>query len=129
MQFDKVIYSPLKHTLHTAQIITNQPITTDEKIIERFNGEMEGKLKDDLPFLVDFNDSNETRYNIENITHFRERIKSFYDDLVKLQNQNILVVTHSGIILYLRSYFEGEPQDGDYKKYAVKNCEVITYEN
>ena len=31
--------------------------------------------------------------------------------------------------IYAKCYFEGEPADGDYSKYKLKNCEVLEYEN
>lgn len=47
----------------------------------------------------------------------------------KYKDKNILVVTHAGVGIYARCYFEGEPSNNDYSKYKIKNCEVIKYEN
>ena len=31
--------------------------------------------------------------------------------------------------VYVRCYFEGEPKDGIYNNYKLKNCEVLQYDN
>jgi len=128
--FDRIISSPLIRALHTAKIITNNNpnIEIDERIIERDNGELEGKLKTDIKEQIDFNDPRETRYNIENILEFRNRIYRFLNSIIKDYNgENILIVTHAGVGLYMRCYFEGEPPKRDYSTYKLKNCEYLTY--
>ena len=82
IKFDKVISSPLKRAYKTAQIITNFEITKDERIIERCNGELEGKLKEECPQNIDFNDPN-TGLGIESILDFRKRIFDFFDEITK----------------------------------------------
>ena len=128
INFDMVFSSPLKRAYKTASIITDNEIITDNRIIERSNGELEGKLKTEINDSIDFNDPNLTKYNIENINDFRKRIYDFFDEIVKYKDKNILVVTHAGVGIYARCYFEGEPINNDYSKYKIKNCEVIKYE-
>ena len=128
VKFDVIISSPLKRAYKTAQIITNNEIITDERIIERCNGELEGKLKGECPQNIDFNDP-DIGYGIESIINFRERIFNFFDEITeKYKGKNILVVTHAGVGIYARCYFEGNPIDNDYSKYKIKNCEIIKYE-
>ena len=130
IKFDKVFSSPLKRAYETAQIISNNEIIEDDRLIERSNGDLEGKLKTDITHKVDFNDPNLDEFNIESIIDFRKRIKSFFDEITTLyKDKNILVVTHAGVGIYARCYFEGEPLDKDYSKYKIKNCEVISYNN
>lgn len=129
IKFDMVFSSTLKRAYETAKIITNNEIITDNRIIERSNGLLEGKLKLDIKENIDFNDPNENRYNIENITLFRKRIYDFFNEITKYKDKNILVVTHAGVGIYARCYFEGEPINNDYSKYKIKNCEVIKYDN
>ena len=129
IKFDKVISSPLKRAYKTATIITNSKIIIDERIIERDNGELEGKLKQDCPSNIDFNDPN-TGYGIESIIDFRKRIFNFFDEITKGYNCiNVLIVTHAGVGIYARCYFEGDPKDSNYGSYKIKNCEVIKYDN
>mgnify|MGYP003293405364 CR=1 FL=1 len=59
--------------------------------------------------------------------NFRKRIFDFFDEITtKYLDENILVVTHAGVGIYARCYFEGEPLDGDYSKYKLKNGEEIS---
>ena len=130
IKFDKVISSPLKRAIETAQIITDEPVEVDDRIIERCNGQLEGKLKKECESMVDFTDENESKLGIESLRAFRGRITSFFDELEKkYPNKNILVVTHAGVSIYIKCYFEGEPKDGNYNNYKLKNCEVLQYEN
>jgi len=130
IKFDFVFSSPLKRALKTAEIICNNEIIKDKRIIERNNGDLEGKLKTEILEFPDFNDPNETRYNIENIVDFRNRIYDFFVEIKeKYRGKNILVVTHAGVGIYARCFFEGEPQDGNYMNYKLGNCEVLKYQN
>ena len=130
VKFDKVFSSPLKRTKQTAQIISESEPIIDERLIERFNGELEGKFKDEIKVYPDFNDPNETRFGIETLESFKGRIYNFLDEIMtKYKNQNILVVTHAGVCLYVRCYFEGEPDGVLYEKYRLNNCEVLSYKN
>lgn len=130
IKFDKVFSSPLKRAKETAEIICSQEITIDDRLIERFNGELEGKFKDEITVYPDFNDPNDTRFGIESLNSFKDRINNFLDEITKnYKNKNVLVVTHAGICLYVRCYFEGEPDGNLYEKYKLKNCEVLCYNN
>ena len=127
IKFDKIYSSPLQRAYETARIITDENIIKDDRIIERSNGELEGRLKSEITDNIDFNDPNEKRYNIESIIDFRNRIKSFLDDITIGNDENILIVTHAGVGIYMRCYFEGEPKDNNYLLYKIKNCEVVEY--
>lgn len=130
IKFDYVFSSPLKRALKTAQIITNQKIKIDQRLTERCNGEFEGRYINDCPSDYDFNNPLDTRYGIETVDKFKNRILSFLDELkTKYANKNILIVTHSGVILYIREYFEGPPKNNDFINYKTKNCEVLKYNN
>lgn len=128
IKFDKVFSSPLIRAYETTKIICDNEITVDYRLIERDNGELEGKLKKDIIGNIDFNNPEEKRYNIESITEFRKRINNFFDEITSFyKGKNVLVVTHAGIGIYARCYFEGEPINKDYCKYKMKNCEIIKY--
>lgn len=130
IKFDKVFSSPLSRAYQTAKIICDNEIIIDDRIIERSNGDLEGKLKTEIIMEIDFNDPNEKNYNIESIIDFRKRINNFFDEITSLyKDENILIVTHAGVGIYARCYFEGEPNNNDYSKYKIKNCEIIKYDN
>ena len=48
IKLDIVITSPLIRTIQTANEITSKEKITDERIIERSNGDLEGKLKSEI---------------------------------------------------------------------------------
>ena len=130
IHFDLVFSSPLIRAYKTAETIYGGEIIKDERIIERCNGDLEGKLKTEITFEVDFNYINGSGHNIESITEFRERIFNFFDEILdNYKGKNILVVTHAGVGIYARCYFEGEPVNNDYSKYKIKNCEIVKYDN
>ena len=130
IKFDIVFSSPLKRAYKTAQIITDHPIIVDDRLIERSNGDLEGKLKSETINAVDFTDENDNRMGIETLSNFRSRISDFFNFLDKnYRGRNVLVVTHAGVSIYARCYFKGEPKDGNYNKYKLKNCEVLIYDN
>lgn len=132
VDFDLIFSSPLKRAVETANIITenNNNLIKDDRLIERNNGDIEGKLKSEILEEIDFNNPNESGHGIENINNFRKRIFDFFDYITnKYSEKNILVVTHAGVGIYARCYFEGEPLNNDYSLYKFKNCEVIKYKN
>ena len=130
IKFDYIFCSPLTRTVQTLKEITDKDFMADERIIERCNGELEGKLKSEIEVEIDFNDPNETRMGVENINDFRKRIKEFFEEISKkYKGKNILVVTHAGVSIYARCFFEGEPVDGNYNNLKLKNCEVLEYDN
>lgn len=130
VEFDKVFSSPLKRAYKTAQIICDNEITVDERLIERCNGKLEGKLKSEYENKFSFSNPSENRFGIEPLFEFRKRISEFFDYILKnYKGKNILVVTHAGVSIYARCYFEGEPTNSDYSKYKLKNCDILKYDN
>ena len=129
IHFDYVFVSPLIRTIETAKIITDADIIIDNRLIERSNGELEGKLKDDV-YNIDFNLMNSSLYGIESVMDVRKRVNSFLDEIkIKYPKKDILIVTHGGVIINIRYYFEGEPKTGDYGDYIINNCEILEYSN
>ncbi len=80
-----VFSSPLKRAYKTAQIIceNDKKIIEDNRIIERINGDLEGKLKSEYEGTVDFVSIEENRHNIETLPHFRKRITNFFDEILE----------------------------------------------
>lgn len=130
VKFDKVFSSPLKRALKTVQIITNEDIIIDNRIIERCIGVLEGKLQTEIEINIDFNKIIDDELGIEQITDFKGRIFNFFEEIQeKYKGKNVLVVTHAGVSIYARCFFEGEPVDGNYNNYKLKNCEILMYNN
>lgn len=128
LQFDCVFSSPLKRATKTAEIIFNGEIIYDNRIIERYNGELEGRTNSND--LIDFSDPDDTRYGVEPLLMFRKRITEFWDEILRRYvGKNILVVTHAGVVIYSQAYFKGDPEDGNYWIYKTKNCEILQFDN
>ena len=129
IRFNKVYSSPLHRALLTAQLIRYENIILDDRLMPRNKGDLEGKLLSEIDNTIDFNNPNETRYNIEPLADFRNRINGFLDEITANSNEddNVLVVTHSGVGIYMRCYLEGEPVNGNYDRYQLKNGEILEY--
>lgn len=128
IKFDACFSSPLKRALKTCQIIYPGKIIIDERLKERCNGELEGKINP--KGIVDFNDPNETRYGIEPLPFFKDRLKQFWDFILKdYQNKNVLIVTHAGVGIWTQVYFNGEPENGNYEQYKISNGTIQQFKD
>ena len=128
VNFDVVFCSPLDRTIETARIITDGKLITDDRIIERNNGVLEGKNKTEIKEIKSRADYKDEDYNVETPEELQVRANIFLDDILpKYKGKNILIVTHGGITVNLRSYLDG-PTD-DIGEYVLNNCEVYTYNN
>lgn len=130
IKFDVVFSSPLSRALDTAKIITKHKIIIDNRLIERGNGSLEGVNDEELFKTIKWDDENNP-YGIEKLSDLRNRVYSFLDEIVNnYKDKNVLIVTHAGIGIQIRSYFEGELKEGqDVSVYRLRNGEVLKYDN
>lgn len=127
IKFDKIFCSPLKRTVQTCKIITNQKFELDERIMERSFGEFEGLVKSYEDFW-DLN-KNQSFEKAESIADVEKGVFNFLDEVVsKYPTENILIVGHGGVGLVLTSYFRGIPKDGNYMHYIIDNCQVLSFD-
>ncbi len=129
--YDIIISSPLKRTLHTANIINikEKEIITDDKIKERDPGSLSGRPIEVTNREEYWNYYTKMQYGTsERITIFFERIKEFLDDLKTKKYNSVLIVGHSGVSKAFYGYFNGIPKDGRFLNLGLKNCEMIEYE-
>lgn len=132
--FDVIISSPLDRTVKTASIICKKrkkEIIAEDALLERGYGNLEGEYqkngKYDIEQLWDYKE-NYAGYDIEPIQQFFQRIYKFLDNFIKENNyKRVLMVSHSGVGIAFRTYFEGFPEDGNLLKFGIKNCEVVRY--
>lgn len=115
--FSAVYASPKKRTWETANIVAGDKyiIIPDERLKSRNHGEFQGMARDDVN-LKDYWNYNLNRQYIsaENIRDLYNRIASFIDFLKnEYPNDNVLIVTHSGVCRILYYYFNGIPSDGN----------------
>ena len=128
--FDRVYSSPLIRAFETARILYDGDIIVDERLIERSNGDLEGRLRSEID-PRDINYKSKVfidKYHIEPDEEIMNRVKSFMDDLSNLDGcENVLIVTHAGTGMYIRYYLDGEPEDKDVLQYKLGNCKKEEY--
>ncbi|MDQ7055814.1 MAG: histidine phosphatase family protein [Persephonella sp.] len=104
----KIISSDLRRAYRTATIIgdvLNLPVEKDYRIREMNFGEWEGRSYESI-FKTDYETFHRWLQNPvacplpsqEEITVFENRIRSFYQDLLTLEEESILIVGHGGSI-------------------------------
>lgn len=131
-KIDLIICSPLKRAKQTADIINknrNIPIIYDEEIIERDFGEFEGINKAEYDFEGYWSYKQNKQYEkAENIQDFFDRVYKFLDKIQeKYSDKRILIVSHGGVIIPVKCYFNGIPEDDNLLKLSVGNCEVVRF--
>lgn len=136
---DLIICSPLKRTRKTAEIIneaTNCKIISDERIIERNCGNIEGTteeewpsiMKEDIDIINNYN-LNWDKQNVEPIKDVCKRVWNLLDEIQeKYKDKNVLLVTHGGTCRAINAYFNGIGEDGHVQSAKIKNCEIREYE-
>jgi isoleucyl-tRNA synthetase len=105
--------SPFHRTKQTTEIINKEfgvEVIFDDRLREKMSGELEGKSFDERtkelraskdPYNHNVGNSGESYQNLE------ERMLDFLNELSgKHQNENILIVTHGGVLSTVKRYFE-----------------------
>lgn len=117
ISFNKVYVSEKKRSVNTAEILLKNKqykLITDMRINERDFGEFEGKGYEELKQLYpkewkawceDW--KNASPPEGESCIQVYERVKSFMDDIIKLEEDNILIVAHGGVIRSVYCYILG----------------------
>ena len=134
MHFDKIIVSPMKRTLKTAEIINknhNIVIEKEEAILERGLGKLEGEKSGKVDFKIYWDrEKNLGDFEIEPINAFFERVYKFYDKLIKENKDkdiNILIITHNGVQIATNTYFNKYDKNVDLLSLGVNTCEYREY--
>ncbi len=131
IDYDIVISSPLLRAMHTAEIINakNKEIITDDRLVERKHGSLEGKSVDVTDREEYWNYFTNVRYGTEErIPDLFARVKEFLDELKGKDYKSVLLVAHSGISKAFYAYFNGIPEDGKFLNLGLKNTEVKEYD-
>ena len=111
--------------------IINRFVIIDERISERDFGEFEGKATSSFDFEEFWSYRADKKYlKAENIRDFFERVYSFLDELQeKYNNMRILIVTHAGVSIPMKCYFNEIPDLDTLLPLAIENCEVYKIQN
>jgi len=115
------------------ELSLNLPIVKDERLIEFGGGALEGKsgLTADQR-MVYF--ANRVKYGIELLPDAFNRVKSFFDEIKSKNLENVLVVSHAGIIkmmLYHAKYNdfdESNLDNNNYMNIIIENAQIIRWE-
>lgn len=138
--FDRVYTSGLKRTIETADIVIGQgtyEIIKDSRINEKSFGIFEGKTYEEIGDLYPKELekwTNNWKYYCpeggESYEMFYKRVKSFMDEIKETSLENILVITHGGVIRAVYCYILEENLDF-YWRFASKNGDLtlIKYED
>jgi len=139
IKLDRVCISDKKRTLEMAKLAIGQKeieIVQDNRINETNFGDFEGKTYEEILLLY----PEECKWwqdnwkefvppNGESYIKLCERVKSFMEDIKKLEYDNILICAHSGVIRAIYCYIMDENIDL-FWKFGCKNGDIsiIKYE-
>lgn len=132
IKFDLCISSPLKRTLETAQIITDNKckIIYDNLLLERGMGEFEGK---DYHLYKNYDyynyKENLSSHGVESIRNLLDRTKIFLDKIKnEHEDKTILIVSHAATIRSLHYNITGYDENTHFLDFKVENGECYKYE-
>ncbi len=131
IDFDYIYSSPLKRAKTTLELLNKK------NILYEFSSKLEERDAKDFTKLpqssIDLEDwwsyFPKRKYNTEEVKDLYKRVIEFIEELKsKHDEENILLITHSGVIICLNAYFNGIPDDYLLNKYLVNNGELVIYE-
>lgn len=134
INFDLCFCSPLSRAKETCKIILSyhkdlKPIYNN-RLIERNYGKLEMQPATAFTFnrwKLDEGEKETVEFAMETIVDVCLRVKSFYDEIKKYKDKNILIISHSGVGRVSHAYFNGLPHNGEFS-YKVPNAGVVTFD-
>lgn len=131
ISFDICISSPLKRTLETASIVTDNKykIITDELLIERNLGEFERKKYAEYEKLNywDYKLNNDS-YGVEPVKDILKRTSSFLNNLKEKDYKTVLIVSHAATIRTINYNIIGYDSNTDFLEFKPTHGEIYEYE-
>ena len=128
VEFDYVISSDLKRALETTKIVTNNiPIIENSKLRERNYGILEGTSPQNISKFWDVS-TNLQESSVEPIKDFLNRIFIELDMIIEkyASSNNILIITHYGVIMAIAAYFSNK-FDYCFDNFKLDNCDYKKY--
>ena len=134
-QIQKIVASDLPRTMTTARFISTQlglQIQQEWRLRETNNGDLAGMLNEEAlkryPGLFFSSLKMDEAYpNGESPNDFFNRIKMWFDEFVaiyKNTNENVLVVTHSGVINIIYHLVNGIEWNNQSHLFKAANCSI-----
>ena len=131
ISFDICISSPLKRTLETASIVTDNKykIITDELLIERNLGEFEGKKYAEYEKLKfwDYKLNNDS-YGVEPVKDILKRTSDFLNNLKEKNYKTVLIVSHAATIRAINYNIIGYDSNTKFLEFKPVHGKVYEYE-
>lgn len=126
LNIDKIYSSDIKRARTTTEIINkylNLEVETSSIYRELDKGDLTGNLKDNYD-LTEYNNNLYLKYpNGESYKDFYERIKKlYYEEIINLDN--VLIVTHRGVINMIYTIINDDPLSLDKEKYDVTHASL-----
>ena len=129
-KFDYLFCSPLKRARQTAEAINkyhNLKIVEDKRLAETNLGRMQGQPYS--PDNIDKYFADPKKYEGEGFEDVYFRVREFLEEIKDLKGKNILIVSHSGVNMFVNFYLKNR----NIKKDKVEhipfiNCGVMKYE-
>lgn len=132
VDFDICISSPLKRTLQTAQIITDNKckIILDDLLIERNMGNFEGEAYQLYQKYDFWNLKTNLSFNgVETVRDIFARAKKFLDKIKdEYKDETILIVSHHAVLRALHYNIVGYNDDTNLLDFHPLNGKVYKYE-
>ena len=129
-KIDVCFSSSLARALETAHIITNKEVITDNRLMERKLGSLEGKSHDlyDSKLYYDYK-VNSNKYDVEPVRDLFERVQSFYDEIkTKYKDKTVLIISHQATIRVFNFVINGYNENTNFLSFKVPNCAVLKYD-
>lgn len=137
LKIDKIISSDLLRARETAEIVNeeiNKRVSFDTRIKEVGFGLLEGiKIENITPKLWDTYNLNPEVIEAESKEHVFERVKEFFDEL-QFSKDNILIVTHGGILRMIMYYSKNKEKFYmdkylEFKNVKIKNVDIFEWKD
>lgn len=132
LNIDICFSSPLSRTIQTAEIITNKkvPIITDNRLVERNFGTLEGGSSNDK-YIPEFWNYylNINEYGVEPLQELFARTEDFINYLKEnYHDKNVLITSHAATIRALHFNLIGFNEDTNMLSFKVDNAKILEYE-
>lgn len=129
LEIQRIISSDVKRAIETAQIVNQRldlDITYDSTFRELDKGKLNGMPKEtakiEYPEYIDVKDIKLKYPNGESMQEFYERIKESLEYILSLDN--VLIITHRGVINMLYYILNNVPLDMDKEKFNVTHASL-----
>ena len=129
-KFDYLFCSPLKRAKETAIEINkfhNLKLVEDKRLAETNLGNMQGKPYNQEN--IDNYFKNPKENNGESLEDVYLRVREFLEEIKDLKGKNILIVSHSGVNMFVNFYIKNRNIKKDEVEHIpFVNCGVMKYE-